>query len=157
ARGQAANHPSQHQSRLNADDPVMGTGHAEICNVGSASGQYLFVGSLDMGVSADDNRRSAIEVPAHGEFLAGRLGVVVPHYYRNPASKVGNRAISGPKRAVSRWHENPALNVDNSGGRSRICCPDPHAPARRVGWIVQGSKQSRLVLDILEYFLLIKD
>ena len=64
-------------SRRDADDGVAAAGHAGVGDVGRAPGQDPLVGGRDVGVRADDGRDPAVEVPAQGLLLRGRLGVEV--------------------------------------------------------------------------------
>ena len=62
---------------LDADDGVVGAGHADVGLVGGAVVEDALVGGGDVGVGAEDGGDAAIEVPAEGDLFAGGLGVDV--------------------------------------------------------------------------------
>src|SRR5215472_5140565 len=62
---------------VHPDAPVAGTDHPHVRHVGGAPGQDSGVGGGDVGVGADDRACPAVQVPAHGCLLGGRLGVHV--------------------------------------------------------------------------------
>jgi len=57
------------------DDRVAAARHARVGDVGRAAGQDPLVRRRDVGVRADDGRDAAVQVPAEGLLLRGRLGV----------------------------------------------------------------------------------
>ena len=69
----------QHQVFFDADDAVVGSAHADVGLVGGAAGQHALVGGGNVGVGAEDGGDAAVEMPAHGDFFAGGLGVEVDH------------------------------------------------------------------------------
>src|SRR5664280_2143787 len=60
-----------------ADDGVQRPGHADVGHVGRAAGQDARVRRLHVRVRAEHRRDAAVEVVAHGDLLARRLGVEV--------------------------------------------------------------------------------
>ena len=57
------------QFLLHPDDTVVWPGHADIGDVRSAARQHALIGRGNMGVGADDNRDSFIEIPAQRNFF----------------------------------------------------------------------------------------
>jgi len=60
-----------------ADDRLVGAGHADVGQQGSAGGEDPLVGSGDVGVGADDGAHPAVEVEGERLLFARRLGVEV--------------------------------------------------------------------------------
>src|SRR5438093_1926051 len=92
---------------VHPDAPVPGSHHADVSDVGGSFGQDPGVGRGDVGVGAHHRARAAVEVPAHGGLLRGRLGVHVAE--DDPDVGVGREdRVGGPKRVVKRVQENAA-------------------------------------------------
>jgi len=70
-----------HEFFLHADHAVIGTGHANVGDVGGSLGKNLFVGCGHVGVRAYDCRYAAVEIPAQGNLLGSCLGVEVHENY----------------------------------------------------------------------------
>src|SRR5206468_3173221 len=56
--------------------------------VGGASGQDARIGRGHVRMSADDGRYPPVQVPAHGHFLAGQLGMKIHEPHLHPGSIV---------------------------------------------------------------------
>ena len=69
----------QHQLLLHADHAVVGAAHAYVGLVGGAAGEDALVGGGNVRVRAEHRGHAAIQMPAHGDFFAGGLGVEVDH------------------------------------------------------------------------------
>src|SRR5215472_767837 len=62
---------------FDADDGVVGAGHADVGDVGCALRKDTGVGGGDVCVGSEDGGDTAVEVPAEGDFFAGGFGVDV--------------------------------------------------------------------------------
>ena len=62
-----------------AEHRIVGSGHAEVGDVGGAVGQHALVGGGDMGMGAKDAADPPVEVPTHRDFFAGGLGMHLDH------------------------------------------------------------------------------
>lgn len=67
----------QHLFDPEANDTVIGTGHANIRDQGRAPGEDSLIGGGHMGVGSEDRARFAVEEKAHRLFFARRLGMEV--------------------------------------------------------------------------------
>ena len=84
-----------------ADDGVAAAGHAGVGDVGRAAGQDPLVRRRDVGVRADDGRDPAVEVPAEGLLLGGRLGVEIDDDDGRHGPEGGDLLV-GPRNGQSR-------------------------------------------------------
>ena len=75
--GQAAEKAPHDGLLVDANNRVVGPGHASIGLVCSSAGKNSRVGCGNVRVRADYGRSAAIEVPAHSHFLARQLSVKV--------------------------------------------------------------------------------
>ena len=84
-----------------ADDAAARAGHADVGDVGGAAGQHARVGRRDVGVRADDRGDAAVEVPAHRDLLARRLGMEVDEHVVGLAAQLLEdlRRSRGTRRA----------------------------------------------------------
>jgi len=73
-------HRLQSLFAADAEHAAAGTGHADVGDVCSASGQHPRVGRRDVGVGADDGGDATVKVPAHADLLARRLGMHVDEH-----------------------------------------------------------------------------
>lgn len=62
---------------FDADDGIVGAGHAYVGLVGGAAGEDALVGGGDMGVGAQERGEAAVEIPAECYFFAGGFAVEV--------------------------------------------------------------------------------
>uniref|UniRef100_A0A0N4ZJH1 Phenol hydroxylase n=1 Tax=Parastrongyloides trichosuri TaxID=131310 RepID=A0A0N4ZJH1_PARTI len=135
-----------------ADDGVIVAAAASIGLIGSAAGQYLRVGSRDVGVGADHQARAAVAEVAHAHLLAGRLGV---HVDDDGVGDDAQRrslklALDGAERVVHRVHVDAAQHIDDQHPAAVRSDEDVGAAPRRVhqARIVGRTDQARLAHDI---------
>ncbi len=64
-----------------------------------------------MGVRAQHGGHAAIQVPAHGHFFAGGLGVEVHH--DDLGTDTGQKIVDGVEGVAGGVHEDAALQVDH--------------------------------------------
>ena len=97
-----------------SEDGVVRPRHSDIGDIGSALGEDLLIGGGDMGVCAEDQTHTAIQVPAHGDFFAGRFGV---HVHDDDFDVVGNAAQDVVNRSIRtvrrRFHIESAQEGDD--------------------------------------------
>ena len=60
---------------------------------------------------AQDRRRAPIQIPAHGDFFAGGLGVKIHH--DDLGLDTGEKVIGKAERIVGRRHEDAPLQADH--------------------------------------------
>ncbi len=148
----------QHGLDLAADDRLQRAAHAGIALVGGAPGQHALVGGGHMGVRADDGGDFAVEVPAHGHFFTGGLGVEVheddgciePH----PLNLAGDDG-EGVLELVA--HEDAALEIDDADFAALLCLQNQAALAGRALGVVQRPQHTRLLGKEGDDLLLIPD
>src|SRR6185295_6861991 len=108
-----AEEPLQDEIAVHADDAFGRAGHAEVRDVGRAARQHALVGRLHMTVRADDRTHPPVEVPAHGERLAGGLAVHVHQHDRRVLAQLGDDLVGLAKWAVDGRHEHAAHEVQH--------------------------------------------
>ena len=77
-----------------ADHAAARAGHADVRDVRRAAGQHARVGCRDVRVGADDRRHAAVEVPAHRDLLARRLGVEVDEHVVDAVAQLAQAPAS---------------------------------------------------------------
>lgn len=83
-----------------AEDGVVGTGHAEVGDIGGAGGEDAGVGGGGVGVGAEIEGDFAVEVPAHGDFFGGGFGVEVNDFDFDVAGDFGEHAVHGAEGVI---------------------------------------------------------
>src|SRR6266513_2647914 len=103
SHGKAVRDPRQESLQddvlVHPDAAVPGPDHAHVGHIGSALRQDPSVGRGNVGVGTHHRARTAVEVPAHGGLLGGRLGVHVAADAPNLGAGREDR-VRGPKRIV---------------------------------------------------------
>lgn len=94
---------------FDADDGVVGAGHADVGLVGGAVGQDAFVGGRDVGVGAEQGGDAAVEIPAQGNFFAGGFAVKVEQ--DDLCGDFAEEFVSFAEGVVAAGHEDAALEV----------------------------------------------
>src|SRR6266513_342819 len=102
--------PLQDDVLVHPDAAVPGPHHAHVSHVGSALRQDPGVGRGNVGVGTHHSARPAVEVPAHGGLLRGRLGVHVTEDDPDVGVRSEDR-VGGPKRIVEGVQEDAADQV----------------------------------------------
>ena len=90
------------------------------------------VGGLHVRVRADDGRDAAVEVPAHRDFLRGRLGVEVHEHDRRFVTDRVDLVQHDAKRIVDRRHEDAAHELTTPTGTPFARARDEAAASRRA-------------------------
>ena len=108
----------QYEVLVHANDAVVGAAHAHVGLEGCSAGKYTFIRGGDVGVGAEDCGDFAVEVPAHGDLLAGGLAVEVDHddFGLDPGEQIGG----GMERVVGSAHEDLAHEVDHGVGQTLV-------------------------------------
>jgi len=151
---------------FNADDGVVGAGHAYIGLVGGASGKDAFVGSGDVGVGAKEGGDAAVKIPAQGDLLAGGFAVQVEE--DDPGSgfgcDLGEEVVGLAEGIVAGGHEDAALQVHYGVGLAGREFALVEAKARGADGVVGGAKdaaatdvRARRNSHVLEDLLLVPD
>ncbi len=99
----------QHQFFFHADDAVVRAAHAHIGLERRSARQNALVRRGNMRVRAQNRRHAPVQIPPHGNFLAGGLGVEIhhDHFGLDP----GQQRIGGAKGIVDRRHKDAALQL----------------------------------------------
>ena len=117
---------------LDADHAAARAGHADVGDVGGAARQHARVGGRHVRVGADDRRHAAVEVPAHRDLLARRLGVHVDEHVVDAARSACSAASTSGSAGRAGLHEEVAA----TGSRRRARTPSrstTHVPW--PGWL----------------------
>src|SRR5262245_40450999 len=109
-----------------------------------------------MRVRAGHDRRAAVEVAPHGYLFRGRFGVHVDQDDLDRRLQRGELRVGAPERVVALAHEDPALQVDYGDGDAADFAHPP-AFAGDAGRVIRRAQQSRLLVDVFEYLLLVED
>src|SRR6266576_2500726 len=102
--------PLQDDVLVHPDAAVPGPHHAHVGHIGSALRQDPSVSRGNVGVGTHYRARTAVEVPAHGGLLRGRLGVHVTEDDPDVRVRCEDR-VGGPKRIVEVVQEDAADEV----------------------------------------------
>ncbi len=96
----------------------MGPGHADIGDICSTLGQNPLVGSSDMSMRAETQTHPAIEMIAHGDFFAGRLGVEIDDYDVGLLFDLRQDSVNGFVRTIGGLHKKTPYQSDDCNGRA---------------------------------------
>src|SRR5216683_4433489 len=99
---------------FDADDGVVGAGHAYVGLVGGAVGEDALVGGRDVGVGAEDGGDAAVEVPAEGYFFAGGFAVEVEE--DDLGFDLAEELVGLAEGVIAGGHEDAALEVHDGVG-----------------------------------------
>src|ERR1700681_4826467 len=90
-----------------AEHTVVIAAHADVADIGGAAGQHAAIGGRRVGVGADDERKTPVEIMAEGLFLARRLGVKIAHrdVAARPQRASRKLALDRGERIVELVHE----------------------------------------------------
>src|SRR5438105_4491794 len=69
--------PPDNRIALAADHAIVRAGEAAVAKEGGAARKNLFIGSLNMGMSADDGADATVEHAGEGNFFRSGLGMKV--------------------------------------------------------------------------------
>ncbi len=140
-----------------ADDRAVAAGHPRVGDVGRAAGEDLLVGGRDVGVGPDDGRNAAVEVPAEGLLLRGRLGVEVDDDDRRLLPQGLDLGVRPAEGAVDGFHEDPALEIEDGDLDAAAVLEDIAAAAGVALRIIGGAEEARLPLEVGQGLLLVPD
>ncbi len=124
-------------------------GHAGIGLIGCSARKHASIGSGDVGVRADHGGGAAIEIPAHGHFFAGQLGVKIDETDFGCAVELFEQLVCLAKGAIDVGHGSAALQIDDCIRNAVASSGGKGAFAGQPGRIVGGTKQARLVIHII--------
>ncbi len=125
---------------FDADDGVVGAGHADVGLEGGASGEDASVGGGNVGVGSEDGGDAAVEVPAESDFFAGGFGVDVED--DDPGLDGLEDFVGLAEGVVAGGHEDTALKVDDSVGLAGGEFAFVDAEARSADGIVGGAEDA---------------
>ena len=91
----------------------MRPGHADIGDIGRAAGQNVFIRGRYMRVSADDDGHPPVQIPAHGDFLAGRFGMHVHQDEGDIGRQFSEFCVSLLERIIDGGQEDASLQIQN--------------------------------------------
>src|SRR6516164_7687299 len=140
---------------VHADHAVVRPGHADIAAIGGAAGKHAFVGGRDVRVCADDGGNASVEIPAHGDFLAGRFRVHINQNESHVGRHLGELRIRFLERIVDRGKEHAAFQIEHGEFRSILGDSRIQAAARIAFRKIRGPKQAWLVWQVVKDFLAI--
>ena len=101
-----------------AEDGIVRAGHADIGDICGAVGQNPLVGGNDVGVRAETETDPAVEVIAHCDFLAGRLGVEIDDYDLGVLLDLRQDSVGRLVGAVTGLHKKTPYQGNNRNGRA---------------------------------------
>src|SRR5438093_1515510 len=110
---------------VHPDTAVPRPDHAHVGDVGGAPGQDAGVRGGDVGVGAHHRAGPALQVPAHGRLLRGRLGVHVAEHNLH-VRVLGQDRVRGPEGVVEGVEEDAADQVHD---QHLVPAGLDHAPA----------------------------
>ena len=125
--------------------------------IGGSAGEDPLIGSLDMGMGADDRTDPPIQVPAERRLFRRGLGMKVDDDQRRLFTEPGQLPVRGPEGALQVVHEDPPLQVENpdlhpSGGLHQDA-----APRRRALRVVGRPDDPLLPVEVGIRFPLVPD
>ncbi len=134
----------------------MRAGHSEVGDVGRAAGQDPFIGRLHVRVGSDDGRDPAVQVPAHGDAVAGGLGVDFDEDEFGLRVDLVQHLVDGVEGAGGGFHERAAEKDGDGEGEARLAFEDgPFAAdglVRQIGRSQQavrfGEQRQHLFLPV---------
>jgi len=126
--------PVEDQLLLDPNHGVVRAGHADVGLISRAAGQDALVGGGNVGVGAEDGGDAAIEIPAHGDLLAGSLGVQVEH--DDLGRDLREQLVGLAEGIVAGGHEDAALKVQDGVALSIAKLALVDAETRRPGGVV---------------------
>ena len=155
--GHLGDEPPNDRFDLAAEDGFLRAREAGVAKKGGAAGKYLLVGSLHVGMGADDSTHPAVEVAAEGGLLAGRFGVDVHQNDARLLAKLGNKRIRNRKGVFQSSHKGAPLKIDDTDGRFAGAVPNDGAMAWHVGGIVGRTQDAWFFPNVGHEFLLVPD
>ena len=100
-----------------------------------------------MGVGAEHGRHAAVEMPAHRDLLARRLGVHVDEDVVRRAGQLGDQRVGLGEGGAPRRHEHVARQVDHRQAHA-VAGDDRVAVAGLGAQVVGGPQDPRLVVEV---------
>jgi len=125
---------AQRRDRLllaHADDAAPRAGHPDVGDVGGSAGEYARVRGRDVRVRADDGGDAPVEVPAHRDLLAGRLGMHVDEHVVGLAAQLLQDLVDLEERDTTRAQEDIAAEVHHCEAHAVALDDRPSAPRLR--------------------------
>ncbi len=132
---------------LDADHPAARTGHADVGDVGGAARQHARIGRRHVGVRADDRGHAPVEVPAHPDLLARRLGVHVDEDVVGLSREGVQGGIGLGERRPPRVHEQVARQRHDPQPRPRRA---RRRTSRGPGWLRRKFAGRRISSSLVE-------
>ncbi len=110
-----------------------------------------------MRVGSDHGRYAAVEMPAHGHFFAGELGVEVDESNLDSRRQCLNQLIGFAKRAIGLGHIRPALKIDDGAIDTIARLDDDDAAAGQFVDVIGRPQEARLAGEIVVDFPFVPD
>jgi hypothetical protein len=107
--GHSSEKAGQDKLFFNADDGVVGAGHADIGLVSRTSREDALISRGDMGMGAEQRCDAAVKVPAEGYFFAGGFAVEVEQ--DDLGGDFAEEFVGLAEGVVAAGHEDAALKV----------------------------------------------
>ena len=144
---------------LEADDRIVIAAHAGVALVGGAAGENLGVPGRNVGVSADDQRNSAIDEVGQGHLFARRLAVDVDHRGGDRAAQamLGQLGFEAREGVVESIHEQAGHDVEDQYLASVRRGVDSDPAPRRAGGVIVRPQQPTVVGNVGDDFALRPD
>jgi hypothetical protein len=111
---------------LDPDHPAARAGHPHVGDVRGAAGEHARIGGRHVGVGAHHGGHPPVEIPAHADLLAGRLGVHVDDHVVDLVLERVQGGVDLGERRPSGVHEQVAAQRDHP--QAHVIAGD-HAPA----------------------------
>src|SRR6266508_5739443 len=140
-----------------ADDPLVGAGHASVRQVRRATGPDRLVRGRHVRVRADYGRDTPVQIPADGHLLRSRLPVHV-HQDDFDVAGAGQLFVGDAKRGIGMGrHEDLALEVQDADRNTRRRGLDREAAAGIPRRIVGGPQEAVRGIQRVVNLLLVPD
>ncbi len=137
---------------IHADHAAMRPGHAYIGDVRGALGQHMLIGGGHVRMRSDHRRGSSIQIPTHGDFLAGGFRMHVDEDEVYVRRKPGELAVGLAEWVIDSRQKGAALKIQHRvlnavfGGAAEK--PAAWAAIRKI----RGAQQARLVGQVIHDF-----
>jgi len=145
AHGDAGQKSFQGRVAVSPDDAVQGAGHPHVREIGRPLREDPFIGRLNVRVGPQHGGDAAVQIPPHGLFFAGGLGMHVDqdHRPRRTVGQAGEKFVRDLERTVDLGQVVPPHQGDDDEVRPLDGIP-PHPLPAEEGGIVGGPQDARV-------------
>jgi hypothetical protein len=155
--GQAGAHAPDCELGLDADDGIMGAGHARVGDGGSPTGLHTRVRRLDVRMGSEDSRHAAVKPARQRDLLARRLCMEVDEDDLRIPLRLGDEVVHDLKESDRRAQEERAEQADHGDGRAALRNHDDEPATRCVPGQVGGPGDTVGLLQVRNELLTAPD